>query len=481
MIVSEPTGAAATQNTSTTSPTRATLAGNLTADIPLHVLEVEGTVPSWLAGAFIRNGPGRIDFGPRVALRHWFDGMAFLQRFAFEHGTIVHNGAFVRSTTYADAVAGRTSSRGFGTDPPKTLANRIRNVAGNNVTDNVNVNIADFGDAAVAMTEGILPRAFDRTTLATLAPYRFTDAIPLGPSTAHPARVANTWVNVTTHFGPRNSYTVWALENGSRTRRPLARIPTARPAYTHDIAVSERYAILLEVPLTINSLDFVLSGKPFIENFTWGPQRGTLFHLIDLNGGGAVITCTGEPFFTFHHAAAFDDGDDVVLDTVAYDDPSLIAELSLQSFLHSEYVSALPTLRRYRISRSKRTVTRERLTDENFEFPRVNRSRNAPARKRYVYGAQGTLDASVSGIVRVDTSDGSAISWRRANELPCEPVFVARPGATDEDDGAVLTVALNTERNASALLVLDGKTLEERARAWTQPLPLGFHGQFFRA
>jgi carotenoid cleavage dioxygenase-like enzyme len=62
-----------------------------------------------------------------------------------------------------------------------------------------------------------------------------------------------------------------------------------------------------------------------------------------------------------------------------------------------------------------------------------------------------------------------------------EPVFVARPGATAEDDGVLLTVGTHNERAVSALLVLDAASLD--VHAWAEipaPIPLGFHGSFFR-
>jgi hypothetical protein len=40
-------------------------------------------------------------------------------------------------------------------------------------------------------------------------------------------------------------------------------------------------------------------------------------------------------------------------------------------------------------------------------------------------------------------------------------VFVARPNAESEDDGVLLTVVLDAERNTSYLLILDAKDLSE--------------------
>lgn len=46
-----------------------------------------------------------------------------------------------------------------------------------------------------------------------------------------------------------------------------------------------------------------------------------------------------------------------------------------------------------------------------------------------------------------------------------EPVFVPRPGAADEDDGAVLSfLTRDSDPHYAAVVVLDGRTMEETAR-----------------
>ena len=61
------------------------------------------------------------------------------------------------------------------------------------------------------------------------------------------------------------------------------------------------------------------------------------------------------------------------------------------------------------------------------------------------------------------------------------PVFVPRPGATEEDDGVVLSVVLDAtaEPPETFLLVLDARSFTELARATTpHPVPFGLHGAF---
>jgi carotenoid cleavage dioxygenase len=62
-----------------------------------------------------------------------------------------------------------------------------------------------------------------------------------------------------------------------------------------------------------------------------------------------------------------------------------------------------------------------------------------------------------------------------------EPVFIARKGAIEEDDGWVMSYVYNAERNASDVVILDAKAFsEEPVASISLPVgvPFGFHGNW---
>jgi carotenoid cleavage dioxygenase-like enzyme len=90
-------------------------------------------------------------------------------------------------------------------------------------------------------------------------------------------------------------------------------------------------------------------------------------------------------------------------------------------------------------------------------------------------GGSGWLDT----VVRIDLESRSAKAWTEEGYFPGEPVFVAAPGATEEDEGVLLSVVFDSSKGTSFLLVLDAATLDELARAEApHHIPYGFHGQF---
>ena len=100
----------------------------------------------------------------------------------------------------------------------------------------------------------------------------------------------------------------------------------------------------------------------------------------------------------------------------------------------------------------------------------------------YAYGVDAAGRdgwSAFDALVKIDVRGRSVATWRAPGAYPGEPLFVGRPGATDEDDGVLLSVVLDTNEAASYLLVLDARTLEERARAIApHAIPFGFHGLF---
>jgi carotenoid cleavage dioxygenase-like enzyme len=121
---------------------------------------------------------------------------------------------------------------------------------------------------------------------------------------------------------------------------------------------------------------------------------------------------------------------------------------------------------------------------------------------RYVYFTAGTGGASpgtevpigrlgnglkvvqaafFGGLAKSDWLSGTFKKWqpKDGESCPCEPVFVQRPGSTDEDDGIVLTIVVNKQGTHSILIGLDGRTFEEVARAdMPQVYGMGPHGSF---
>src|SRR3954465_12031398 len=451
--------------------------GDLNEELTLDRIELRGELPDWLSGSLVRVTPAKFDL-EQGTIRHWFDGLAMAHRFAFGDGRVSYANRFIRSEAYERAERGERLSQGFATDPCRAIFKRVQTVFSPEFTDNANVNLMRLGERYVAMTETPLPVEFDARTLEVLG---HTATAPGQITTAHPHhdRERGEAVNYATNLGPRSTYRVYATD-ASDKRRTVAKVPVKEPSYMHSFAMTERYVVLVDYPLQLNPMKLAAGASSFIESYRWRPERGTRFLVIDRHDGGGKMTATPEPFFCFHHVNAWEEGDDVVLDLIAYDDASVIDRLYIDRL--REGVEQSPNqLRRYRVTPGSETAAGEVLLDRSLELPRIDYGRvnTKPYRVMYACGMRPDEPDWLNELVKFDVQSRELRTWHEPGTYPGEPVFVGRPGREAEDDGVILSVVFDSATGRSFLLILDAASFEERARAEApHHVPFGFHGQF---
>jgi carotenoid cleavage dioxygenase-like enzyme len=249
----------------------------------------------------------------------------------------------------------------------------------------------------------------------------------------------------------------------------------------HAFGLTDRFAVLNEGAFVVDPLRLLLSGRPFIENFRWEPERGSRLWVVDRRARRVVGSWETAPHFCFHHVNAFEDGDRLVVDLLAHGDAEVVGALGLQR-LRAGDATPWPTLTRYELdlTRPGSRAQERALTSVPFELPRIAYRAQNGRPYRVAWGA-GPSDGAgwFDQVVRVDIATGEHIAWHEPGSFPGEPVHVARPGATEEEDGVLLSVVLEPARGSSALVVLDARTLEPLARArMAHHVPFGFHGQY---
>ena len=466
----------ATTETVTATP----IAGFETQDreTALGALTIEGELPPWLRGSLLRTGPAKWDVG-EATVRHWFDGMAMLHRFAFDDGEATYQSRFLESQAYRAARdEGRITYSEFATDPCRSIFGRAFAAFSPKLSDNANVNLTKLGERFIAMTETPIPVEFDAETLETVGVAYEPPGIL---TTAHPHldRATKGMLNYSARLGPRNQYRFFLLRPDAEEPEVIARMPVGEPAYMHSFGLSERWIVLAEFPFVVNPIRLATSGRPYIENYRWKPGLGTRFTLVDRATGEATGPFETDPCFGFHHVNAFERDGEVVVDISVFDDPTIIEDLYLERLRAGTPVSSEPEVRRFRIRPDDGTVTWERATEDGFDLPRINYGRCNERAYRYAWGIGWGGAGWLERVIKADMETGETKAWSEDGAYPGEPVFVAAPDAEGEDEGVLLSIVLDGVTETSYLLVLDAATLEERARAVVpERIPFGFHGQF---
>ena len=290
------------------------------------------------------------------------------------------------------------------------------------------------------------------------------------------------------------------LRNVTRAEAAAA-APKDRLCYQHTLAVTPNFVVLFGSDRRLDYEAFLktrVDGGAAAGFFNLWPNTGTnaSLHVFRRGGGGASsnsdLVYVGEaqlerPHMIWHTANAFEAGSG---GEGGEGGESLVVDVT----------SMLP-VRQRRLARFALRVSPgnvECVQDVDLsldvqEFPNINPFYHG-RRHRYVFGLSYPYLES-SRLYKYDLEENTHRVWGGGNTadggcyIPSEPVFSPRPGATDEDDGVVLSMvsvngsdAADESADASFLLILDGQTFEEVARVET-PVVVnhGIHSIFLPA
>ncbi|KAI5608599.1 beta,beta-carotene 15,15'-monooxygenase, partial [Silurus asotus] len=315
--------------------------------------EVSGTIPLWLQGTLLRNGPGLFSFG-NSSYKHWFDGMSLIHSFTFKQGDVYYRSKFLRSDTYKKNIAAnRIVVSEFGTlaypDPCKNIFSKAFTYLLNVIpdfTDNNLVNIIKYGEDYYASSEINYINQVNPETLDTIGRVNYRNHIALNLATAHPhyddeGNTYNMGTAIMALSGPK--YVIFMvpaprpdLKNLRKKNLPLKNLQQVcsipfrsklYPSYFHSFGMTENYIIFIEQPF---KLDILRLSTAYFRGVTWGrclnydKNDVTLIHIINRHTGLAVDTKSfADAFIVFHHINAYEEDGHVVIDLISYKDNSL--------------------------------------------------------------------------------------------------------------------------------------------------------------
>ncbi|XP_057676668.1 carotenoid-cleaving dioxygenase, mitochondrial-like [Corythoichthys intestinalis] len=506
---------------------------------PVHA-EIQGTIPLWINGSLLRNGPGKFEFGD-THYNHWFDGMAMLHKFKVEKGQVTYTSRFLRSDAFKEnSERDRIMVCEFGTiampDPCKNIFQRFFSYFEMiKPTDNGNVNFVKYKGDYYVSTETNLIHKVNPESLETMEQVDWSKFIAVNGATAHPHYDPDgTCFNMGNSYGrqgaiyniisvpPEKSSTEETL-HGARILCSITPSNKSHPSYYHSFAMSENYVVFIEQPIKVDLLKILTSkirGKAFGDAVYWDPELETILHLIDKHTGEvSPVKYYAKAFSNFHQINAFEEDGFLVVDLCCSDEGQAINIYSLQNLRKSgealdEVYNTMSRVfpRRFVLPLH---VTDDTPIDQNLntrpsstatcvkqsnirifcqyedlhgddlsqygglEFPHINYKKYNTKPYRYFYGC-GFRHMVGDSLLKMDLNDKTLKVWYQKGLYPSEPVFVPSPDAVEEDDGVILSVILSPSQDKDTfLLVLDAKTFEELGRAKVPvKTPYGFHGVF---
>lgn len=228
------------------------------------------------------------------------------------------------------------------------------------------------------------------------------------------------------------------------------------------------------------------------------------------HGKGVVARYTSSAMFTFHSVNAYetpgsDGSTDIFCEMIEFQSLDVLHRLYYENLVSNspgahcfsgndiDRSSIAPHYKKYKLARVKlqahdevnmgkmepltATVELALVAPQIGELPTINPAYHTK-KARYVYTIVDTgLSSYVDSLAKTDLETGMTLTWSTLKHTPGEAIFVARRDAVAEDDGYLLSVVLDGEKDTSYLLCLDARDLSEVARAEAGvSVAIGFHG-----
>jgi len=463
-----------------------------------HVpLQVNGTVPAFMKGTLYRGAPGAWPDG------WWLDGLLTIHGFKFEDGQVFYSMRWSEDEAYNHTVAGTPAAKPL--DQPE-YPGGLRHP--HNTSFPTGVAFRKINGALVTSTGVSNVNHIDSDTLASVElPFTYDD--DLGAPFLSPTHAAEVDGYVLGHLvtgvqkgsGGTTGYVVTSIKPGTKTRDIITKIDNPGeasrgkgiPSFQHQPMATPDYYVMLEAncyyPDTVTNVGEV----------NWAGWKTDLFatahvRVISRATGESLLYPLAFNIFAIHSINAHQDPEtnSLILDTIQLfpsDLPCNLAFLGTKTqVLESGFAGY-----GYKMSKAFRLTMpldkpgakvepRELLNITGVEFPTIRGDRQG---KPYTYAYSNYISGwgkpFYDTIVKFNVKDGSVMQWRVEGHYPGEPIFVADPAGTSEDDGVVITNVLDTVNKESYLLVLDAKTMVQKARVGPTPhhIPHGFHGRYF--
>ncbi len=411
-------------------------------------LEVIGEIPESLRGNFMRNGPNPIEGDPG----HWFFGNGMLHTVRLEDGKATsYRNRYVKTPAY------------LGEDRPMVGPDGQMD----RTATTANTHIVEHAGRMLALTESSFPMEVTRD-LDTVGPVDF-DGVLKTSFTAHPKFCHKTGEMFAFGYSFLPPFLTYHRVDakGKMVQSEVIEVPGS--TMMHDFAVTENHVLFLDLPLVFKMEEAMAGNMPYIWDDSYGARLGVL----PRNGGNADINWIEiEPCYVVHTLNAFEKDGQIILDAARYDE-----------FPDVSFNSSPGLMTRWAIDTASNTVKEETLDDRNCDFPRLD-PRLEGQHNRFGYSTEFAIGPGLdmTRLIKYDLdARKTEIHDFGAGVAPGEGVFAPAAPDSGEDEGFILVMTHDDNREQSELQILDAQNFggDPVGRVQIpQRVPVGFHGNW---
>ncbi|PWA55735.1 carotenoid cleavage dioxygenase 1 [Artemisia annua] len=462
---------------------------------PCKDLDVIGHLPECLNGEFVRVGPNP-KFAP-VAGYHWFDGDGMIHGLRIKDGKATYLSRYVRTS--------RLKQEEYFGEPKFKKIGDLKGFLGlvmvymQMLRTKLKVIDLSYGEGTgntaliyhhgklLALSEGDKPYAIkvlEDGDLQTVGLMDYDKRLSHA-FTAHPKIDPVTGEMFTFGYAQAPPYVTYRVISNNGVMNDPVPITIAESIMMHDFAITENYAIFMDLPLYFRPKEMVTEKKL---SYTFDVTKKARFGILPR----VHNTCFNKKFITLE-ANAWEEEDEVVLIVCRLQKPNLEmvggrAKEKLENFANELY--------EMRFNMETGLATQKKLSESAVDFPRVNQY-YIGRKQRFVYATMLDSIAKVTGIVKFDLQAEPRAGKEKIEiggnvkgiydlgpgRYGSEAIFVpSKPGVdNEEDDGYLIFFTHDENTGKSSVTVIDAKTMSPNPVA-VVPLPhrvpYGFHAFF---
>ncbi|XVF22947.1 hypothetical protein REPUB_Repub12eG0214900 [Reevesia pubescens] len=466
---------------------------------PTQHLPVKGHLPECLNGEFVRVGPNP-KFSP-VAAYHWY---LMIHGMRIKDGKATYVSRYVRTSRLKqEEFFGAAKFMKVG-DLKGLFGLLMVNVQ--KLREKANVLDLSYGNGTantaliyhhgklLALQEADKPyvlKVLEDGDLQTLGMLDYDKRLAHS-FTAHPKVDPVTGEMFTFGYGHLPPYITYRVISKDGFMHDPVPITISEPIMMHDFAITENYAIFLDLPLYFRPKEMVKDKKLI---YSFDASKKARFGVLPRYAKDDLLIRWFElpNCFIFHNANAWEEEDDIVLITCRLQNPDLDqvngeVKEKLENFSNELY--------EMRFNMKSGLASQKKLSASSVDFPRVNEYYTG-RKQRYVYATVLDSIAKVTGIVKFDLHAEPEAGKTKIEaggnvqglfdlgpgRFGSEAIFVPRePGtSSEEDDGYLIFFVHDDNTGKSSVNVIDAKTMSADPVAVVElphRVPYGFHAFF---
>ncbi|KAH7570653.1 hypothetical protein JRO89_XS05G0151400 [Xanthoceras sorbifolium] len=478
---------------------------------PTSNLPVTGRLPDCLNGEFVRVGPNS-KFAP-VAGYHWFDGDGLIHGLRIKDGKATYVSHFVRTSRFKqEEFFGGAKFVKFGDLKGlfgllmvnmQILRESLKVLDVSYGLGTGNTALVYHNGKLLALSEADKPyvlKVLEDGDLQTLGMLDYDKRLQHS-FTAHPKMDPYTGEMFTFGYSQTPPYLTYRVISKDGFMHDPVPITISDPMMMHDFAITENYAVFMDLPMYFRQKEMVKENKLI---YSFDPTIKARFGVLPRYAKDELQIKWFElpNCYILHNANAWEEDNEVVLITCRIVNPDLDM---FNGPLKERPENMAIELYEMKFNMKTGLASQKKLSAPCVDFPRVHECYTG-RKQRYVYGAILDSFVKVTGIIKFDLhaepeagktmlevgGNVKGIFDLGPGRFGSDAVFVPREtsaaaaaatAAGEEDDGYLIFFVHDENTGKSSVNVIDAKTMSADPVAVVElphRVPYGFHGFFVK-